>query len=146
MQAVSDCGDYYTNAQTFGTGKTSVSGATLVDGDPAFPCGTIASVYYKLKDEISSFTISSTSIRSTGIAWPSDIGRHVAGPTSTSGIDVTDERWLVWFRPAARSDFYKLNGIIDAEMAAGTYTVTFNNSTLVPRQNTTLRSGRSGSV
>jgi hypothetical protein len=144
---MSDCGDYYTNAQTFGTGKTSVSGATLVDRDAAFPCGTIASVYYKLKDEISSFAFTpSTNIRSTGIAWPSDIGRHVAGPSSTSGINVTDERWLVWFRPAARSDFYKLNGIIDTEMAAGTYTVTFNNSTLSSRQTTTRLSGRNGSA
>ena len=64
----------------------------------------------------------------TGIAWPSDIGRHV-NPTdlNQAGIDVTEETWLVWFRPAARSDFFKLNGIINTDLAPGTYTVTINN-------------------
>lgn len=68
----------------------------------------------------------------TGIAWPSDIGRH-KNPTDTSQIafSVEDETWLVWYRPAARSTFYKLNGIINQDMPAGTYTVTINNRTPV---------------
>lgn len=33
----------------------------------------------------------------------------------------------MWFRPAARSDFYKLNGIINQDLAPGTYTVTIKN-------------------
>lgn len=52
-------------------------------------------------------------ISQTGIAWPSDIGRHVNPSNYATGFDVTDEKWLVWFRPAARSTFYKLNGIIN---------------------------------
>jgi hypothetical protein len=37
----------------------------------------------------------------------------------------------VWFRPAARSDFYKLNGIINEDLAAGDYTVTLLNRNLL---------------
>jgi hypothetical protein len=33
----------------------------------------------------------------------------------------------VWFRPAARSDFYKFNGIINTDLPAGTYTLTVKN-------------------
>lgn len=67
----------------------------------------------------------------TGIAWPSDIGRHVAASTKLAAIDVTDETWLVWFRPAARNSFYKLNGIINQDMPAGTYSVKFYNRNLL---------------
>ena len=68
----------------------------------------------------------------SGIAWPSDIGRFT-NPADTSQIafDVTEETFLVWFRPAARSSFFKLNGIINTDMPAGTYTVTINNSRLL---------------
>lgn len=70
---------------------------------------------------------------STGIAWPSDIGRHRQandGTIGTDTLDVSSEHWLVWFRPAARSDFYKLNGIINQDLPKGTYTVKFLNRIL----------------
>ena len=118
-----------TNAQTFGSGATSrINNGTLTDGATAFPCGTIARFYYQLYPEITGFTITGPSgsvpISQTGIAWPSDIGRH-KNPTdiNLAAFDVTQETWLVWFRPAARSNFYKLNGIINTDMPAGTYTV-----------------------
>lgn len=65
----------------------------------------------------------------SGVAWPSDIGRFTL-PSDTSQIafDVTEETFLVWFRPAARSSFSKLNGIINTDMPAGTYTVSITNS------------------
>ena len=132
-----DCGDYVTNAQTFGSGATSFSsGAALTDGNTAFPCGTIARFYYMLRPEIRGFSISgpsgAVSMTQSGIAWPSDIGRHV-NPSDLNqiGFDVTEETWLVWFRPAARSDFYKLNGIINSDLAPGTYTVTIDNSNII---------------
>lgn len=33
----------------------------------------------------------------------------------------------MWFRPAAESDFYKLNGIVDTALPPGTYTVGIKN-------------------
>lgn len=97
MKISTDCGDYVTNDQTFGTGATSyVSSQTLNGSANAFPCGTIARFYYKLRPEIRGFTIknsSGTSVAMTqsGIAWPSDIGRH-KNPSDTSqiGFDVTE--------------------------------------------------------
>ena len=38
------------------------------------------------------------------IAWPSDIGSWInTNDTTKQGFDVTEEDWLVWFRPAARN-------------------------------------------
>ena len=69
---------------------------TLSANATAFPCGTIASFYYKLRDEIRGFTIkypNTTTVTMTqdGIAWPSDKGRHV-NPSDKSqiGFDVTE--------------------------------------------------------
>lgn len=89
-------------------------------------------MYYKLRTEIQSFrlydnTNTNINIDQTGIAWPSDIGRHVNAADNLMPFRVTEETWLVWFRPAARSDFYKLNGIIRQDLPAGTYTVGIKN-------------------
>ncbi len=124
-----------TNLQAFGTGATSrFNGNALTAASTAFPCGTIARFYYMLYPEIKGFTITDGSSNNvpftqSGIAWPSDIGRH-KNPTDTSQIafSVEEETWLVWFRPAARSEFYKLNGIIQQDMPAGTYTVSIQSS------------------
>ncbi len=94
-------------------------------------------MYYQLRTEIRSFAIYDNSnnpvpFTQTGIAWPSDIGRHKKAADSQMAFDVTEETWLVWFRPAARSDFYKLNGIINQDMPAGTYTVGIKNQLSSP--------------
>lgn len=92
-------------------------------------------MYNLLKEEIAGFTLYNSvptqiAMSSSGIAWPSDIGRHVKATDGTIGtdtLDVSSEHWLVWFRPAARSDFYKLNGVINQDLPKGTYTVKFLN-------------------
>ena len=63
----------------------------------------------------------------TDIAWPSDRNRFVNAAPTQRPFDVTEETFLVWFRPAARSTFYKLNGVVHTALPAGTYTVTFLN-------------------
>lgn len=90
-------------------------------------------MYYKLRPEIIGFKLYDASnnniaISQSGIAWPSDIGRHTNAADSKMPFRVTEEPWLVWFRPAARSDFYKLNGIIRQDLSPGTYTLAFKNS------------------
>jgi hypothetical protein len=89
-------------------------------------------MYYQLRDEIQGFKLydsisNNIAISQSGIAWPSDIGRHVNAADSQMPFRVTEETWLVWFRPAARSDFYKLNGIINQDLQPGTYTVGIKN-------------------
>lgn len=136
VQAQSSCGNFVTNSQASYT--KNVAGVALAPNAIAFPCGTIGRAYNKLKDEIKGFRILNPSanmefsIVKTGIAWPSDIGRHKNYDLSLQPFSVTEEEWLVWFRPAAQSTFYKLNGIIQADMPAGTYTVKFLNRTLFP--------------
>lgn len=49
IKASTDCGNYVTNEQTFGTGAVSrLNGNALTAASTAFPCGTIARFYYKL--------------------------------------------------------------------------------------------------
>lgn len=108
-------------------------------------------MYYQLRNEIRSFALydgSSTNIpiSQSNIAWPSDIGRHVKAADSQMAFDVTEETWLVWFRPAARSDFYKLNGKIEQDLPAGTYTVGIKNRKSSVIQRWHHRGARSGSV
>ena len=155
MKVSTDCGDYVTNEQTFGVGAKALSvtgNVTLNAASTAFPCGTIARFYYQLHPEISSFALNDSGsipipMSQSGIAWPSDIGRHVnPSDLNLAGFSVTDERWLVWFRPAARSDFYKLDGIINQDVPAGTYTLTLDNSNFFITQKLMPLSDKNGLV
>ncbi len=72
----------------------SGGGATLAPNEPAFPCGTIARMYYKIRSEIQGFTLASPSstpitISQNGIAWRSDIGRHKNADSSKMAFYVT---------------------------------------------------------
>jgi hypothetical protein len=68
-------------------------------------------------------------ISQSDIAWPSDKSNAKNWDLSKQGIDVTNEHWLVWLKPAVRKDFYKLWGKINTAMPAGQYTLTITNST-----------------
>jgi len=65
------------------------------------------------------------SITKTGIAWPSDIGRHKNFDLNQQPFSVEEEDWLVWYRPAARENWYKLFGVVNADLIPGTYTFLF---------------------
>ena len=77
------------------------------------------------------YSISSTTIDETGIAWPSDIEYKFGRPSSSSSIqwtDPTNEHFIVWMRTAGMPNFRKLWGRIHAGLAAGTYTLTITNN------------------
>lgn len=106
-------------------------------------------MYYKLRSEIMGFKLYDASnnnigISQSGIAWPSDIGRHKNAPDSRMTFRVDEETWLVWFRPAARSDFYKLNGIIRQDLPPGNYTLAFKNRNPSLTQKSIQLGARSG--
>lgn len=100
----------------------------MTAGEVAYPCGQRAKTYLQAKTEIKSMGLkyadtSAVSMQTTNIAWPADktVYKNSGSPTSQC-IDIMDEDWLIWFRPGARSDWYKLKGKITDELPAGTYT------------------------
>jgi hypothetical protein len=63
-------------------------------------------MYYLLREEIQGFKLYESTkvnipISQSGIAWPADLGMHVNAPDRQMAFRVTEETWLVWFRPAA---------------------------------------------
>lgn len=67
-------------------------------------------------------------ISETGIAWPYDKDVYKNYDLSVQGIDLHNEHWLVWLRPAATSSFYKLWGVINTALPKDNYTITIQNS------------------
>lgn len=64
------------------------------NSDPAYPCGTIARMYYQLRDEIQGFKLYNQSrhhipMAQTGIAWPADVGMHINAADSQMAFKVT---------------------------------------------------------
>lgn len=60
----------------------------------------------------------------TGVSWPDDSRAYKdTGNLSNQAISNTDEAWLVWFRPAAKSTFFKLHSRIEIDLPAGNYTL-----------------------
>ncbi len=95
-----------------------MTGLPLTQTDLAFPCGPIAQQYNMLKPEILSFGLNfpngtAVPIKRTDIAWSSDRNRFKNFDRDRQPFDVDEENWLVWFRPAVRSNFYKLFGIVE---------------------------------
>ena len=68
-------------------------------------------------------------MRSSGISWPTDRSffKNSANPEK-QGIDLKDERTIVWFRVAGFSKFDKLWGIIDTDLNPGSYQLDIANS------------------
>lgn len=118
----------HTNAQL--GFSTSATGAALIGDDVGFPCGPRAKSYYELRPELQSFSLSDSNgnniaLKRSDIAWPHDVGLHQNWDVSKQGFDVTEEDWLIWFRPAAKKDFFKLYARIETALEAGNYTFSF---------------------
>ena len=51
------------------------------------------------------------------IAWPADDDVYSNGPKKEKQcIDIMDQDWLVWFRPGARNEWFKLKAKIKKEL------------------------------
>lgn len=81
-----------------------------------------------MKPEIDSFRLldsngASIALNRVGVSWPDDKTTYKnSGDLSKQIIDNTDEAWLVWFRPAAKSSFFKLHSKIEVDLPKGNYT------------------------
>ena len=125
MKDSQDCDPVITNKEM---GKTeSITGATLAENDVAIPCGLIAKSFFDDKFHdwkiIDSFgDISNLKVDETNIAWKADKElKYKNVDKARQWIDMTDEHFIVWMRPAGLPNFRKLWGrITDTDLKAGT--------------------------
>ncbi len=119
-QIKDDCDPIITN-EDLGR-EFSIGGIKLKPKEPANPCGLIAKSFfndtfklYKNNKEIQ--------IESKGIAWKNDIKRFKRAENydKSQWIDVEDERFIVWMRPAGLPTFRKLWGKIKIDLSEGEY-------------------------
>ena len=134
MKDSQDCDPVITNKEM---GKTqSITGATLAENDVAIPCGLIAKSFFDDKFHdwkiIDSFgDISNLKVDETNIAWKADKElKYKNVDKARQWIDMTDEHFIVWMRPAGLPNFRKLWGrITDTDLKAGSQiVVTINNN------------------
>ena len=134
MKDSQDCDPVITNKEM---GKTeSITGATLAENDVAIPCGLIAKSFFNdnFRDWkiIDSFgDISTLKVDETNIAWKADKElKYKNVDKARQWIDMTDEHFIVWMRPAGLPNFRKLWGrITDTDLKAGSQIeVTINNN------------------
>lgn len=124
MKDSQDCDPVITNKEM---GKTeSITGATLAENDVAIPCGLIAKSFFNdnFRDWkiIDSFgDISTLKVDETNIAWKADKElKYKNVDKARQWIDMTDEHFIVWMRPAGLPNFRKLWGrITDTDLKAG---------------------------
>ena len=99
----------------------------------AHPCGLIARSYFndsfsiKKKDAQDENGIT---ISDEDIAWSVDKKKYKNAPNSDQiqWLNVEEERFIVWMRPAALPDFRKLWGKIDKDLSKGDYVLSIKNN------------------
>ena len=124
MKDSQDCDPVITNKEM---GKTqSITGATLAENDVAIPCGLIAKSFFDDKFHdwkvFNDFGESSPlNVDETNIAWKADKElKYKNVDKARQWIDMTDEHFIVWMRPAGLPNFRKLWGrITDTDLKAG---------------------------
>jgi hypothetical protein len=108
-----------------GINKT-FGGYYLSDDAPANPCGLYARAFFNDTYKLLNNTKNDVFINETNIAWPSDRDNRFKLPLNAERIqwiNVTDEHFMVWMRPASTNKFRKLWGRIDKELSPGNYTL-----------------------
>ena len=137
MKDSQDCDPVITNKEM---GKTqSITGATLAENDVAIPCGLIAKSFFDDKFKFQWFKLdgddnfhhwnvindfgesSPLNVDETNIAWKADKElKYKNVDKARQWIDMTDEHFIVWMRPAGLPNFRKLWGrITDIDLKAG---------------------------
>ena len=111
----SDCDPVTTNFEMRLNSSTNFDNETLQDNKVAIPCGLIAKTYFN--DTFSNWTINNESctVNEKDIAWPKDrqLFRNNDNTKSLQWINMADEHFIVWMRPAGLPDVQKLWGRIE---------------------------------
>ena len=127
MKDSQDCDPVITNKDM--NQKYSVTGEELKDDDVAIPCGLIAKSYFN--DNFTNWSIKSKfgadepndklNVNEKDIAWKADKElKYKNVDLKKQWIDMTDEHFIVWMRPAGLPNFRKLWGrITERDLKAG---------------------------
>ena len=131
MKNSGDCAPAETNAEM--NKKTSMTNEELKDDDLAIPCGLIAKSFFNDKYELYKNSISNDNkitIDEKDIAWQADkdIKYKNTNDLSKQWIDMTDEHFIVWMRPAGLPNFRKLWGRIREDLDEGDYVIHIENN------------------
>ena len=115
--------------------NTTIGGrVALPPNAPANPCGLIAKSIFNDTYKLYSNNLGvgyNIYINESNIAWPEDKVYRFIKPENYSDLqwlDINDEHFMVWMRPAAIPNFRKLWGRIKTKLTAGNYTLVFNNT------------------
>ncbi len=116
MQKIQDCDPAITNKDVgFTKGAKSITGDELNLDDLAIPCGLIAKSYFN--DNFTNWKLDGKDIfvNEKDIAWRADkeLKYKNTDDLSKQWINMTDEHFIVWMRPAGLPDFMKLWGRIE---------------------------------
>jgi len=117
MKSDEDCDPIYTNADMgFGENQPSAddqSKKKLIPKELAIPCGIMAKAFFN--DKFKDWTINEDklTINEKNIAWDMDKDLFKNLDKSKQWIDIEDEHFIVWMRPAGLPDFRKLWGRIE---------------------------------
>ena len=113
-------------------GLTSLNGSKILDPNGvAHPCGLIAKSFFNDTYEIRRRGGNEEIIiNDTNIAWSKDKEKfkNSENYTEHQWIDVENERFIVWMRPAALPNFRKTWGRIEKDLKKGEYTLTITNN------------------
>ena len=116
MQDDGDCEPIYTNRDMgFDENKTAVDNISLLNlNDVAIPCGLLAKTYFN--DSFYDWIVNDNEtldVNEKDIAWPKDKEFFKNSDLSKQWIDIENEHFIVWMRPAGMTNFRKLWGRIE---------------------------------
>jgi hypothetical protein len=113
-----DCDPVVTNNEM---GKTeNIFGEKLIPDEIAVPCGLIAKSYFNDTFSLSYSNGTTIEINQNNIAFKADKEKHFNNlDLNKQWIDMTDEHFIVWMRPAAFPNFRKLWGRIYQDLKEG---------------------------
>ena len=119
---VSDCKPAVYNVNMSAT--VSLDGTPLNPNAIAVPCGFIAKTVFT--DTFKLYDVNARTyipINETGIAWPSDVKlfNNTENAKKTQWLNMTDEHFIVWMRPAGFPIFRKIWGKIEQVLKPGNY-------------------------
>ena len=109
--------------------KKNMENGSLDDGEIAIPCGLIAKSFFNDTFKLT-FKGEPITINENNIAWSADKKHKYQNriDMSKQWIDMTNEHFIVWMRPAALPNFRKLWGRIKQDLHEGNYTLTVENN------------------
>ena len=127
-----DCEPVETNQEM--EKNVSLSGDILNPNEVAVPCGLIAKSFFNDTYQLKNEKGEPITIDESNIAWEADKKlkyKNVKDPNGKDDefykkvqwIDMTDEHFIVWMRPAGLPNFRKLWGRIRENLPEGEYTV-----------------------